>query len=421
MRSVSGYHGLDDRLGWVRGAAVPQTTVTIPAGEKIQFAAAYEGCRPSTEEEDIVFTVTFTENDVTGEPLTAEAKLTSVELQMTAVYEASENPNPSRHIYGVGEKVRFRVTPSIDDVRLNVVKGDTEDMVYPDMMSVYDTFEKKFEVRGSATHVYTCPISANYVPDILVSYADIMYRPTLEIVEPEVVITPLAEWGANITGMLYEGNRCCWPNGTVGAACLKTTNYIGPMHVSFQGIAVSELPCTEEDVVTGCFTNGHRRTHTGGADGAGAGVAHYIQPGNFWFVDGARMTASEPNWQPNSTLSWKIPIGWHRKNLDYTDERDVLWPDYEKADDKKSRPLLIGGRTDKYKQVWHIDGQGTFRTDKFGHWISRTRAVGLFCQDIKQRFEINQEGDVTVRKFGNSAERLITGQLKLNGELWCAQ
>lgn len=47
--------------------------------------------------------------------------------------------------------------------------------------------------------------------------------------------------------------------------------------------------------------------------------------------------------------------------------------------------------------------------------------VGLFCQDIKQRFEINQEGDVTVRKFGNSAERLITGQLKLNGELWCAQ
>lgn len=44
--------------------------------------------------------------------------------------------------------------------------------------------------------------------------------------------------------------------------------------------------------------------------------------------------------------------------------------------------------------------------------------VGLFEQEAEQRFEINPEGDVTVRKFGNSAERLITGQLKLNGVLW---
>ena len=44
--------------------------------------------------------------------------------------------------------------------------------------------------------------------------------------------------------------------------------------------------------------------------------------------------------------------------------------------------------------------------------------VGQFDPHAGHRFEINAEGDVTVGKFGNSAERLITGQLKLNGEIW---
>ena len=43
--------------------------------------------------------------------------------------------------------------------------------------------------------------------------------------------------------------------------------------------------------------------------------------------------------------------------------------------------------------------------------------VGMFDPNAVQRFEINPNGDVTVRKFGNSAERLINGQKKLNGVL----
>lgn len=46
--------------------------------------------------------------------------------------------------------------------------------------------------------------------------------------------------------------------------------------------------------------------------------------------------------------------------------------------------------------------------------------VGQFDPHANCRFEITPAGDVTVRKFGNSAERLITGQLKLNGVLWSA-
>lgn len=85
------------------------------------------------------------------------------------------------------------------------------------------------------------------------------------------------------------------------------------------------------------------------------------------------MTSPEPNWQPGSTLSWKIPIGWHRKRPEFSDYYYVGRADFERKSDDNSRPLMVGGRMDLYKQVWHIDAQGTYRTDKFGHWISRSR------------------------------------------------
>ena len=42
------------------------------------------------------------------------------------------------------------------------------------------------------------------------------------------------------------------------------------------------------------------------------------------------------------------------------------------------KPLLIGGRTDKYMQVMTIDEEGTSKIEKFGHWLSR----GRYCRII---------------------------------------
>ena len=359
------------KIARVGGNLLPNN-VEIPPDTTRVFETEYTPLEPSGTTNDIVATATYVE-DFRNESHTATATLTSVKVELEAVYIAPTNHNQSRHIYGVGEDVRFVVTPALAEVKLKVVKGDTRDINDGEFTTAYDTFGMSFEVDGSAERIYTCPIAATYTPDVTVSYMGVGYRPLMALVEPLEVITRSARRGANIVDPFYEGNRYCWPEGTVGSACLVTENYIGPMHVSFQGIAVSELPCKEEDVVTGCFTNGHHRTHTGGVHGAGAGNGYYVQPGNFWFTDGARMTAPEPNWQPNSTLSWKIPIGWHRKDPGVPDYIHVYIPDYERKNDEKSRPLMIGGRTDMYKQVWHIDEQGTYRTDKFGHWISRSR------------------------------------------------
>ena len=35
--------------------------------------------------------------------------------------------------------------------------------------------------------------------------------------------------------------------------------------------------------------------------------------------------------------------------------------------------LVIGGCIDAYKLIRHIDEAGTYRTDKFHHWTSRSR------------------------------------------------
>ena len=52
--------------------------------------------------------------------------------------------------------------------------------------------------------------------------------------------------------------------------------------------------------------------------------------------------------------------------------------EYERNLDESSRPLLIGGRTDKYKQVFTIEEDGTSKVEKFGHWLSR----GRYCKII---------------------------------------
>ena len=209
----------ETNLVWIRGAAVPRTSVTIPPHGKLEFAAAYEGRRPSAEAEDITYTVTFTENDTTNGPTVVQAKLTSVKVELTAVYDAPENHNPSRHVYGVGEKVRFKITPALADVILATRKLDEGD---EDPDSEYELFGYDAQTNGGAVRVYTCPISANYHPPIEISLSGVVYRPNIEIVEPNAVITPSAGWGANVTDMFYTGSRKCWTE----EPCRKGTNDI---------------------------------------------------------------------------------------------------------------------------------------------------------------------------------------------------
>ena len=198
----------------------------------------------------------------------------------------------------------------------------------------------------------------------------------LEASESQDDIALTATVTENMTGMV-SSNECSATSVRIELAAVweapeypcTNRHVYGVMDVSFRGIAVPEVPCDEEDTITGCFTNGHRRTHT--FEG-GAGRAHPIKEGNFWFVDAAHIADTISNWQSGGELVWKIPVGWHRKgasdNVFY-----VLRADHEINLGYDTRPLVFKS---VYSQRFHVDQVGTIRVDKFGHWTSRTR----FCR-----------------------------------------
>ena len=343
------------------GPAFPAQSVSVPARQSITYAMNYVGLSASETADDIEVVATLTDN-VTGESITNDCQATSVRLELAAVWEAPENPCTNRHVYGVGEKVLFKTCPQLSAVTLSTLKLDSQ-YVGDD----YEFFDGVLTNDASMVRTYTCPISANYIPPIKVSLGDAEYLPLISLVEPQEVVTRGAEWGLNMVDIFNAEYRRCWPYGSVGTATLVTTNYIGPMTVSFRGIAVSELPCSEEDTITGCFTNGHRRTHT---FEAGAGRAHPIKDGNFWFVDAAHIAATLSDWTPGGELVWKIPVGWHRRGVS-EDMFYVFQPDYEQWRKEDSRQLKI---LPVYSQRFHIGFDGVFRVDKFGHWTSRSQS-----------------------------------------------
>ena len=121
---------------------------------------------------------------------------------------------------------------------------------------------------------------------------------------------------------------------------------------------------------TGYFTN--LTSHLTHGITEEAGRAWWIKANNYWMIDNAYTASFIPNWSPG-TLYWKIPIGWHRKNPTADHWQWAYVPDYEINTNVNSRALLIGGRTDAYLQKRTIQEDGTFVTEKFGYWISRTR------------------------------------------------
>ena len=356
------------KLSTVGGTSISlPREIRLSAGESFFSSCVYEAIEASTNVDDIVVSGTLDEIG-TSLHLTDSQAVTAAQLTLTVEYAAPENPCSHRHVYGVGERVRFALSPVMPTAMLSVRKVDSADT-----NTVYDTFENSSQVDLLQERVYTCAVADTGNPNVVLTVGDVYYRPKMKLIEPQEVITREAMWGENIFDYSYPGNRKCWSSGVVGSATLVTHNYVGPMTVSFQGIAMAEVPCAEEDLITGCFTNrqGVYRTHSWEC---GAGRARNVGAGNEWFYDYAGSTRPEYDWSPESRFNWKIPVGWYRQRI--KNSRDITYvydPDHERTDDETSRPLIIGNRLDLYMQNRYIDTVGTYRTEKFGHWISRSR------------------------------------------------
>lgn len=100
-------------------------TDPLDPGEERTFAIEYAPRAPSDAIGDIEARAVFVE-EFTGTRHQMSATLTSVKVQLEAVYDAPENHNPSRHVYGVGEKVRFRVTPVSSEISISTEKQQAD-------------------------------------------------------------------------------------------------------------------------------------------------------------------------------------------------------------------------------------------------------------------------------------------------------
>ena len=340
----------------------------LPPGGSYHATGVYEGIEGSDELNDVEVQGSLVPRYYPYNTSTSTATLTSVKVALTAEYIARDNPCQTRHTYGVGEKVKFTVTPALSVVNLRAVKWDIADRSTP-----YDTFSgivpsaipdagtylQVYDADASAQRVYICPATATS-PNISVAFNGVEYRPAMAIVEPSEVVSPTASgtWDIGF--------------GNVGFGHLRVENYIGPFHVSFRGVGFAEIPCDEAVPPTGYFATTNYTgplTHT---FGAGAGNVSVIGNGNYWCRDDAGNYIAVNHWS-EGTLVWKIPIGWIRFQSENNPQDWAFECDYERHRDASSRPLLVGGRTDAYTQTFSIDSSGTTALEKFGWRMTRSR------------------------------------------------
>ena len=342
------------------GPVVLPSTLNLAANETYSAQYLFEAGTPSGATNDISVTASLLPSGQ-SEAIESNASLTSVKVELEAVNTAPENPCANRHTYGVGELVRITATPSLQAIALTVVRGNTSETNL-----VYDSFGASLTTSGDGPSVYRCPVVGTVRPNLTVGLGTTAYKPIMQVVEPQSVICR----GAGLYG---DANNpfVCLPTGSVGGMLLRTSNYIGPMNVSFEGIMVAEIPCEEVIPPTGYYATTNYTGPLSHTMAAQAGHAFRVKPGNYWADDVAGRRTAYENWS-EGRMEWKIPIGWVRMLDQNGNPRNVASPDYEQCGNANSRPLLIGGRTDAYKQIFTISQFGTAKIEKHRHWLSRS-------------------------------------------------
>ncbi|MDD6031611.1 MAG: hypothetical protein PUE68_12430, partial [Kiritimatiellae bacterium] len=278
--------------------------------------------------------------------------------ELEVVYEAPENPSANRHVYGVGEKVKFRLQPALSDAVIRTESFDARG----EQLSYNNTFDGAYRVSGAGERIYTAPFTATHPSPVTISLNGVEYIPSMTFVEPAYV---------ECRGAARNPYTPCLPPGEVGGMMLLTTNYVGPMHVSFQGIALAEIPCGNRIPPDGYFSTTNFQGELSHTIRAGAGRTRKVSTNNFWYVDMAGRGTNYQNWS-SGHMVWKIPIGWIRMVHGVATDLVIDEPEYEEQGKSWTRRLLIGGE-DAYSQEFSIDGDGTAKIWKYGHWLSRSR------------------------------------------------
>ena len=150
-----------------------------------------------------------------------------------------------------------------------------------------------------------------------------------------------------------------------GGVGMESQIYILPETVSFSGISMEEIPSVD-GIHEGYFSNSFFSRVWYHTEEMGAGDWTNIKPDNYWATDIAMMgeilpfettngdmtyDASLGNWR-DGVITWYIQWGWGEFNSEQGD-------------------LPLGIIPKRYDQTFSINNEGTLSISKFGHIVSR--------------------------------------------------
>jgi hypothetical protein len=150
-----------------------------------------------------------------------------------------------------------------------------------------------------------------------------------------------------------------------GGVGMESQIYILPETVSFSGISMEEIPSVD-GIHEGYFSNSFFSRVWYHTEEMGAGDWTNIKPDNYWATDIAMMgeilpfettngdmtyDASMGNWR-DGVITWYIQWGWGEFNSEQGD-------------------LPLGIIPKRYDQTFSINNEGTLSISKFGHIVSR--------------------------------------------------
>lgn len=179
-----------------------------------------------------------------------------------------------------------------------------------------------------------CPIRAGG-NGIVMNIAGEPYTPNLTVVEPAGIVCSKG-----------------WDKCASGYVAMELEPLVTPLDVSFQEIAMMEVPTTAVGP-SGYFTNEIFSSAWYHTSFRGAGVWHNIQGENYFFADEPAFAEICPQPFFDGTIDWEIVLGWGELNSP-----------------TNVPPIEIIAT--HYHQIFTIDEQGSIRIDKFGQWIKQS-------------------------------------------------
>ena len=341
-----------DRLLHVAGDTLPGGTVEVAAGETRTWEAVYAPLEHSLAENDVSAVATFNEY-MSGDAMTNAAHLTVVELKFEPqiTREGCEN----RHLVGVREIVNC--------------------YAYPDVGEWGEIGGGELVVRLGVQN-YMCPLLSDGSM-LYYSFGGMRYDFALMVVEPSMMIA--------VPQFAYD---FCVATNHAGGSGMRLQLHVLPDTVSFEGIALEEVP-SMEGTHQGYFSNVFFQAVWYHTIGMGAGKWKNVKPGNFWGKDDVCMGEELPRELTNGVMTYDLSEGsWSSGLLVWSIKWG--WAEINRSDgDPPAKEM-----TAPCNQTFAFAGNGTLSISKFQHAVSRgTNNVVRLDGVVQDPGQLRQWGD----------------------------